>query len=217
MPTLGLQAQTVDLLWRGDTYTPPFYKGRTLWSNQSRISFVALPHGLGNPQSLSYKWTKDGTVLGNINGVGKNTLTFVDSVFSRPQVVKVDILSSDKKSVLATASVLVSPIPPLLTIYENNPLYGFMFHRETTGTFGLSEKEVTFTAFPLFFSASSRLDNTMAYEWKTNVGTDAETNNSVTYRSPDNAAGASEVQVSASMADKIMQTAHNNFLVKFGI
>lgn len=216
VPSLGLEAQTVDLLWQGDTYTPPFYRGKALWSNQSRINFVAIPQGLGDSTKLNYKWTKSGTVLGNINGIGKNTLTFVDSVLARPQTIKVEIVSSDKKTVLASRSVYVTPITPLLTVYENNPLYGFMFHKETDGTFALVDKEVTFTAFPLFFSVSNRQDSFIGYEWLTNVGGEAETKNSVTYRSPDDTSGKSEVRVQASNIDKIMQSADKSFLIQFG-
>ncbi|MDP3874996.1 MAG: hypothetical protein Q8Q22_00535, partial [bacterium] len=196
-------------------YAPPFYQGRTLWSNQSRITFLAVSHGLGNPTNLNYKWTKNGTVLGNINGVGKNTLSFVDSILSRPQTVKIDILSG-QDVVLASASVTVAPISPTLTIYENNPLYGFMFHRETSETFILQEKEVTFTAFPLFFSASNRSDNRVNYEWRTNIGGEAETKNSVTYRAPDDTAGSSQIQVRASSKDKILQSSNKSFFIQFG-
>src|SRR3990167_10337236 len=85
LPILHLQAEEVDLLWQGNSYVPPFYEGRTLWSSQSRITFLAIPHGagIGNPANLTYKWTKNGTVLGNINGVGKNTLSFIDSILSK--------------------------------------------------------------------------------------------------------------------------------------
>ena len=208
------QAQEVDILWQGETYTPPFYKGRTLWSSQSRITFVAIPHGLGNPANLNYKWTKTGTVLGNINGVGRNTISFVDSILSRPQTIKVDIIDSDK-TVLASASTRVVPLSPTLAIYENNPLYGFMFHRETSGTYGLQEREITFAAFPFFFSASNRADIALGYEWRTNAG-GVETRNSVTYRTPEDATGFSEIQVHASNEGKITQTANKNFLIEFG-
>src|SRR3989338_9066067 len=45
-----------------------------------------------------------------------------------------------------------------------------MFHKEIAGEYKLQEKEVTFTAFPLFFSALNRIDNSVEYEWRTNVG-----------------------------------------------
>jgi hypothetical protein len=208
------RAQEVDLLWQGETYTSPFYKGRSLWSDQARVNLVAIPHGLGNSASLDYKWTKNGTILGNINGVGKNTLVFSGSVISRPQTVKVDILSS-QKTVLASASVTLVPASPILAIYENNPLYGFMFHKETGGGHEIKEKEVTFTAFPFFFSAPSRANVDLTYEWRTNAG-GIENKNSVTYRAPDDTVGKSDVRVNIRSTEKILQNANKSFLVEFG-
>src|SRR3989344_1490686 len=124
LPT-SINAQSIDILWQGETYTPPFYKGKTLLSTQSGITLVAIPHGLGSSANLNYKWTRNGTVLGNISGRGKNTLTFVDSVLSRSQTFKVDILSSEDK-VLASAFHTFIPTSPNLAVSENNPLYGFM-------------------------------------------------------------------------------------------
>jgi len=220
VPFYNLGAQSVDILWQGETYVSPFYKGKALWSSQSRITLVALPHGLGDSSNLNYKWTKNGTVLGNINGKGKNTLSFVDSILSIPQTIEVEITTSDndivvpREIVLTKASVFVEPIAPILSVYENNPLYGFMFNKETSGTYELKNKEVTFTAFPLFFSALNRTDPRLSYEWHTNSG-DVETKNSVTYRSPDNVEGTSEVRANVSNTDQITQFANSNFLVKF--
>ncbi|MFZ2484531.1 MAG: hypothetical protein WAX80_01125 [Minisyncoccia bacterium] len=207
-------AQSVDLLWQGDSYTPPFYQGRTLWSKQSRIILIAIPQGLGNPANLYYKWIRTGTVLGNTNGVGKNSISFSDSILSRPQTIKVEILSINE-DVLASASVRINPTSPTMMVYEDNPLYGYMFHRETVGTHQMQDKEATFTAFPLFFSIFDRTDNTLEYQWRTNAG-GVETGNSVTYRAPDDATGSSEVKVSLSNTDKITQSANKSFLIEFG-
>ena len=207
-------AQEVDLLWQGETYTPPFYQGRTLWSNQSRITFLAIPQGLGNPNNLNYKWTKNGIVLGNINGIGRNSFFFYDSILSKPQSVMVEILS-EQGAVLASASNIVTPTLPELVVYENNPLYGFMFHREINGEYQFQDKETTFTAFPLFFSTLNRLDPMIDYQWQTN-NTGVETKNSVTYRTPENTSGSSEIRVRVSNRDKITQDASKRFLVKFG-
>ncbi|MDO8728878.1 MAG: hypothetical protein Q7K26_03180 [bacterium] len=215
LPIFKLGAQTVDLLWQGEIYVSPFYKGRSLWSSESRITFVAIPHGLGNPANLNYKWIKNGTVLGNINGIGKNTLSFMDSILSRPQTIEVDIISQGD-TVLASASVFVAPTSPVLAIYENSPLYGFMFHKETSNVHELKDKEVTFTAFPLFFSVLSRADNAINYKWSTNIGGEAEIRNSVTYRAPDDATGASQVEIGISNTDKITQSAGKSFLIQFG-
>jgi len=216
-PIFRLHAQEVDILWQGKTYTPPFYKGKTLWSSQSKIALLAIPHisGAGNPVNLTYKWIKNGTVLGNINGVGKNTLAFTDSILSKPQTIKVEILSSSPGTVLASASVTITPVSPMLAIYENNPLYGFMFHREISGTYELREQEVTLTAFPLFFSAASRMTDSLSYQWRSNDG-GVETSNSVTYRAPEDARGASAVSAEVSHEDKILQSSGKHFLIQFG-
>ncbi|MEX2013877.1 MAG: hypothetical protein WD896_00800, partial [Parcubacteria group bacterium] len=153
IPLPNLEAQEVDILWQAETYTPPFYKGKSLWSNESKITLLAIPSGAGtgNPANLTYRWTKNGTVLGNINGVGKNTIAFTDSIISRPQTIQVDIISAEQGKI-ASASLTLASSPPSLAIYENNPLYGFMFHKEVGGVYELQGEEVTFTAFPFFFS-----------------------------------------------------------------
>lgn len=214
LPVMNLRAQEVDLLWQGETYVSPFYKGKALWSSQSKVNLLAIPHGLSNPANLIYKWTKNGTVLGNVSGVGRNTLSFADMLFSKPQTIKVEILSQDEV-VVASTTLTLTPASQTLAVYENHPLYGFMFHRETGGVHELREQEVTFAAFPLFFSVTNRMDAGINYEWRTNAG-GLETANSVTYRAPDDATGSSQVQVSASNVSTIKQEAKKGFLVQFG-
>ena len=209
-----LFAQTIDLIWQGEGYAPPFYQGRTLWSRQGAITLVAIPHGLGNPATLNYKWTRSGTVLGNLNGVGVNSLSYMDSVLSRTQVITVEIIS-DQEELLASASVTIAPTSPLLTIYENSPLYGFLVHKEVPGTYEFKEKEVTFTAFPLFFSAPNRDSSALSYSWRAN-NSPAGTGHSATYRVPDDASGTSAVSIRTSHTKNLIQEAEKGFLVQFG-
>ncbi|MBX4181407.1 hypothetical protein KW807_00910 [Candidatus Parcubacteria bacterium] len=214
LSTHSVLAQSVDLLWQAQTYTPPFYEGKALWSKQSVIRLVAIPQGLGTPSNLIYKWIRNDTVLGNISGVGKNTLTYVDSILSRPQTFEVQILSSDD-SVLARDSVSLAPRDPSIAVYENNPLYGFLFHREVGGEYDLREKEVSFGAFPYFFSVANRVNNQANYEWRVNNGS-AQLGASVTYRAPEDNSGSSIVSIKASHVQDIVQEVKKDFLVKFG-
>ena len=207
-------AQSVDILWQGDGYTPPFYEGRAMWSNQSRITLLAVPQGLGNDANLNYKWSRNGTVLGDFSGVGKNTLSFNDSVLSRPQSIKVEIISNNDE-VVTQSSVRIAPVVPSVLVFENNPLLGFLFHREVGSTYTLKDAEVTFTSFPFFFNTRNHADPLLTYKWQTNNG-EVETKNSVTYRVPDGASGESFVSVNISNSKKILQTAGKSFLVQFG-
>ncbi len=52
----------VEILWEADTYTPPFYKGKALYSPDAPLSLLAIPtvpKGT-RPETLTYLWKKDG-------------------------------------------------------------------------------------------------------------------------------------------------------------
>lgn len=206
-------AQEVDLLWQGDTYTPPFYEGRSMWSNQSQVTIQAIPNGLGNRASLNYRWTKDGVVLGLVSGVGKSSLTFSDGVFSKPQQIKVEIVGSDDV-VRAESSIILSPTLPVLTVYEKNPLYGYMFHKEVDDTYKISGSEISFTAFPLFFTTPNRNSETLRHTWVTNSG-EREVLGTVTYRTPEQTSGTSVIQTSLENSGVLMQRVNKTFAVEF--
>jgi len=149
----------------------------------------------------------------NINGIGINSLSFTDNILSRPQTIKVEIVSGSR--VLASDTVSVIPVVPTIAIYEDNPLYGFMFHQEIDGGYTLEGQEITFAAFPLFFDALDRTNNSLEYVWQTNAG-DTENRSSVTYRTLENVSGAAEVTLSVSNASRITQNASEKFLIQFG-
>lgn len=210
----SVQAQSVDILFQGDTYTAPFYQGRALWSKQSIITLSAIPQGLGAPASLYYLWSKNGTVLGNISGVGKSNMSYKDTLFSKPTIFKVEILNNNDE-LLAENQISLTPVTPVVLVYENNPLYGFMFHREVASAQSLGEGEATFAGFPFFFSAQSRSASNLTYKWSTNTGI-SDTRNSVTYRAPDEGGGTARVTLSLSNTDTIAQAINKSFLIQFG-
>lgn len=212
LPALA-SAQSVDLLYKGETYVPPFYPGGALWSGESTVTLFAVPQGLGDPATLNYKWRQGTTVLGSQSGVGRDSLTFADSIFSKPQVFSVQILDG-KDEVLAQAYVSIAPSSPSLLIYEENPLYGFFFNREVGASFRLDESETTFAAFPLFFSAGSRKDG-ITYAWRSGAAVDSAASEA-TYRVPDGARGEARVSVAASNPSTLRQTAERSFLIQFG-
>ncbi len=213
LPTSAF-AQSIDIIWQGETYTPPFYKGLPIWSYQSRVTLLATPQGLGNPSALNYRWTRDGTVLGSLSGLGKNSYTFSDNVLSRTKSIKVEIVSSEEE-ILAESSVYITPRQPSIQIYENSPLYGYMFHQAVEDSYSLKEGEVSFTAFPLFFSTNTLSSPTLNYKWLSNAGT-SESGPSVTYRAPEGVVGRASVSTNITSTSKILETADSKFLVQFG-
>ena len=153
-------------------------------------------------------------MLGSVSGTGRNSLTFKDSIFSKPYRVRVEILDQFEE-VLAESEIVVTAQGPMLLVYEDNPLYGFMFHSEVGESFKLAKSEATLAAFPLFASPAERETATFSYRWSTNSG-DAWSGNSVTYRAPEDAGGLASVNLTFSNSGTISRPIERKFLIQFG-
>lgn len=213
LPQLSL-AQSVDILYAGSTYAPPFYQGGALWSGESTLKMFAVPQGLGDPKGLNYRWSRGTTVLGSQSGTGKNALSYTDDLFSKPQVFMVEIVDASD-AVLAKSWVNLAPAAPSLLVYEKHPLYGFLFNREAGANYYLTEAETTFGAFPLFFTTSARNGGALTYAWRSGAGEDSA-ESLVTYRIPAEGTGKASVSLTASNPASIRQAAEKSFLVQFG-
>ena len=218
--TLSFNPSDVDLLTEGRGYVPPFYKGRAEWGYQTQITIVALPHILNSAgkeisaQNLIFKWFKDDTVLGTVSGIGKTSLTLSDSVLSLPMDIKLEVYT-DKDTIVASKSLSLGPVPQQTLIYEDNPLYGYMFHYAINGTYPLREKEVSFSAFPLFFSTLNKNSSLVLYDWSTNGTYGGQTTNRVTFRAPESE-GTATVGVDIKHKTKFTESTSKSFGVQFG-
>lgn len=209
-----VHAQSVDILYAGDTYTLPFYKGGALWSGESTLTMFAVPQGLGDPSNLNYKWREGTTVLGDVNGVGRNAVRFPDSIFSKPQVFSVEIVDGEDAPV-AQSYINVAPTSSGLLVYEKNPLFGFLFNREVSGVYQVGEQEISFSAFPLYFSTKDKDDSNLLYSWRSSSSQD-DSGSTVTYRIPDGAKGQAAVSVKATNSSTLRQTVEKKMTLQFG-
>ena len=216
VPIFSLDAAgEVDLLWQGETYTPPFYDGRTLWSNETRVKVVAVSNISGfDPSTLYYRWTKDGIVLGSLSGVGKSSMVFVDSVLSLPIEVKVDLRDGEDGKVLGTQTVVLTPGNPRTIVVEKSPLYGYLFNKAVGSEFELKSEEVSFAAYPLFGQVTYKDAPALTYKWITNTG-DTRTGSEVIYRVPEGASGSSSVNLKVTHSRVLVQPRDKSFVVRF--
>ena len=206
-------AQSVDILWQGGTYTPPFFEGLPLWSRQSQITFVAVTLDVPNPNNLFYKWIRNGTVLGLVSGIGKGSLSFSDTIFSKPVNIGVEVLDVNE-NLIAQNSITVSPTESYIEVYENHPLYGFLFNRAVLGAYTLEKSEVTFAVFPLYFSVNYRDDPELKYSWKSINGTEPQS--MVTYRAPEDTEGTASISLEIAHIYFLRQLAKSGLLIEFG-
>ncbi len=156
----------VEMVWEAHSYTPPFYKGKALYSIGGEVAVVALPPAyLGNPSTLSYVWKKDAEVQGAFSGVGKNSFTFSGSQFGESPLITVEVSNGNTSSY---GSLRLQQTAPVVRFYENRPLEGVSLDHALPRSFSTREKEVVVEAYPYFFSASGRADSTLSYTWTAN-------------------------------------------------
>lgn len=217
--SLIIKPSEVDLVWQGNTYTPPFYKGRTLWSGQSDFTALAIPHIVNssgreaNPANFFYKWSRNGEAEGNSSGVGKNSIKLSTSIFPIPQEIQVEI--SDGDSILATKKTVISSNDMSLLVFEDNPLYGPLFNNGVIDKISLKEKEVTLIAYPLFFNTQARENSFISYSWLINGLASGQNTSSVTFRAPDNSGGSSDVSVHIGNTVNFTQMNDKSFNIGF--
>ncbi|MDD5050584.1 MAG: hypothetical protein PHV93_02470 [Candidatus Pacebacteria bacterium] len=166
---LSVQAANVDLAWEALSYTPPFYKGKSLFPPQGIVKVVALPDltdGSGNliaPEKLVYKWTKDREILGDDSGYGKNMYVFSGDIFARPVTIEVEV-SALSGNQTAANTIVITPTAPKATLYENNPLFGIEYEKPIPQNFSLQNPEIKIEAVPYFFNEKEAL----TFSWNMN-------------------------------------------------
>lgn len=219
---ITIRPTSVDVIWEAETYTPPFFKGKALFSHESMITFTAIPNLTGqngstpSPQNLIYTWKRNGSALPDFSGYGRNTYKYKSGIISRPVQIEV-IVTSPNSDALGRGFATVNPIDPLVIFYEKNPLYGIMFNKSLSGNISLDNKEeIEIVALPLFFSGKN-LSNDIIYDWKINRSIiDGKTlERSKIFRPIENSSGSSNISVSAQNTNGILQTAENSFNLRF--
>lgn len=220
--SLVIRPAGVDIVWQADSFVPPFYRGKALYSYQSRITVVALPEFTNsagvkiNPEKLIYKWSKDGSVLGGISGYGKNKFSFTKLSISSPPEIEVEVSSDDKK-IRASGSITIEPGEPKTVLYENNPLYGIIYEKAVANNFKMNESEITLAVAPYFFGLEELNSGKVKYNWSMNGQNlnDKQDSKGITFRNADGGSGSTRVSVDLQNEVKELQSARTDVLLNF--
>lgn len=220
--TITLIPASVSINWEARTYTPPFYKGKALFTHQSNVIFVASPNLMFNGQfipkeNLVYTWTKNGTVLGDQSGYGKYTLSLTGSIISRSLDISVSVQDS-KSGVSAFENISLDPKEPEILMYKNDPLYGTQYQKALSGTIPLISNEITLEAIPYYFSTNNTTGfNSLLPTWSINGTKTTDNNLSLikTFRKVGDNFGISNIGLSIQQNQRILQFADKILSIDF--
>jgi hypothetical protein len=221
--TITLSPADVDLMYEAQTYSPPFYKGKRLFTSESVISFVAVPNfintsGIQIPaENLVYTWSINGTVQQSISGYGRNTFITKGSLIERPMTVLVEV-SAINSTLKASQSVTVKSTKPKVVIYENNPLLGIVYDHAIQGSFLLERGRVDFEATPYFFAAPDKNSTDLVYAWSINgtkITSKNPQENYLVLENTDNKDGTAMINVNVKHTQNILQTTLSNLQLNF--
>lgn len=218
--SLNIAPAGLDLIYEGETYTPPFYKGRSLFSHQSILNVVAMPdfyeNGIKIPSDkIIYNWEKDDEFIQSISGQGKSSAKFEGKLISRPFTITV-VAQSPNSNIKARRKITINPIKPSVVMYENNPLYGSVFEKALNTTFNLNREELGITAIPYFFSSRDRSASNIKYSWfeNGNLVSDETFGSNINYTNIGRAkSGSSNLTVKAENIQNILQSNNASFKV----
>ena len=163
----------IDLLFESNSYTPPFYAGRALPSAGTQLRLQAVPRFIRNDGSLVpaasiiYTWRRNGAVVLAASGLGKFSATLMGPALFSTDTIMIEARTSDNKY-FGSTSIRVPSVEPSLILYEDDALFGVLYHRALPSQVSIPAIEMTFVAVPYFAQASGPEDSNLQYEWRVN-------------------------------------------------
>ena len=215
-----LEPLTLDLLWEAsDSYAPPFYKGKVLPGEGAVITVFAVPGtqvsgGTLLPETISYTWSRNGSVVGSASGYGKRDFKFQMDYLNQSERIEVE--AQDNSGRKMEASLVITPTNPLVLLYEHFPLSGIQYGRALGNPFPLRGAETTLVAEPFFFSPRKK-GGPLQFLWRVNerAVTPGGRGDSLTVRAESSEPGEANIFVSVANAAKILQKAERAFSIRF--
>ncbi len=165
-----LQIADVSIVWEGNTYTPPFYRGRALQSQGASVTVVAVPsvtksNGvLYDKKDLFYEWMLNNSTIPSVVGKG---VYFANFTNPKPfESFKIVLKIKDSQGKTRTVRKLIIPTTqPKIMLYEDDPYAGIRYDKSIGDKYDIRSKEVALVAEPFYMSTENRFDKKLDYVW----------------------------------------------------
>lgn len=167
---IAINPSEVELIWEGvDSYTPPFYRGKSFPSPEGRIKVVAVPNtniikqGKG---AITYTWKSDNNTVQSASGYNKDSYVFQNSELNDSENISVTA-ESVNGAYSATNSVEIPITAPKIIFYAKSPTEGVLYNNALGGETSFIGDEMTIVAEPYFLALEGNEGN-FTYNWKIN-------------------------------------------------
>ncbi len=220
--SITIESGSVDMIMETDGYVPPFFLGKIPPAYQNTVKVIAIPHIADStgkeydPKTLVYQWKKNGSVLQDISGYGKQSISIKGDLVPRPYDLNVTA-STRNGSGQSAGTISITPQTPTISFYVNDPLYGTLFNLMVGDQVNIgSQKETGVLAVPFGFNIYPNKNN-LSLTWLINNMSHPEltTNRSITLRAPTDAGGSSNIQLEIKNSTDMLQGASNGFTATF--
>ncbi len=220
--SINIVPASVDLTYESITYTPPFYRGKSLSSNQSDLVFVAFPELYDetgrkyNTSELQFQWLINDTVAGEGSGVGKNYLYYTNQIPPRDTSISVTVTAPNQK-ISATKSIEIIKVLPQVILYENSPIYGLMLNKAINRPVQLQSDEFSLVAFPYHFSVGYPTVSNLKYSWLVNnkAASTQEISNIFNLRQESKGSGTAKIGIKIQNQSRFFQSAEGASTINF--
>lgn len=211
--TLVLYPVVVDVILEAQTYTPYFYKGRSLPTGNSKVRAVVLVHG-GPPQKDSeytYRWMVSESVLFGGPVKGRRVAEFI-MPYGRKDLV-VEVFSSDGTSI-AKKKLELKEFEPELLFYEESALRGHL-EKALLEEVPMLGGDKTIYGEPYYLSAGP-FDFDTTFSWKINNQKTIPNTapNSITFQKT-GSGGFSNIDLEVVVEKDMPQSVRNSFRLVF--
>ncbi|MFH1170345.1 MAG: hypothetical protein V1704_02200 [Candidatus Vogelbacteria bacterium] len=221
----GAAANTVDLIWEGETSAPVFYAGRPLPTAGNLVRVVAIPTVSQNGRQLvssqlTFRWVKDRNPIQSASGRGKDVLEYRADRDGVSSIISVEVLNNQGES-LTEARVTIPTTSPKIVLFTPRQLTNPTRARGLTGLIPIGPAETTLFAEAFGFSPLELADRRVTFNWRV-AGASApaqrEDPRFFTVVAPNQGEGKVELSVTArGESNPAQQIANQTITLGFGL
>ncbi len=171
---IRINPSEIEIFWEGvDSYTPPFYKGKSFISSGGVIKAVAMPTTTkGGRVNAVYNWKNSDNSVQDASGYNKDSYIFANSELNKSENISVNA-STVNGGYDTTKEISIPITSPKILFYKKSPTEGVLYNNALTDNTFLSENEITIVAEPYFLAISGN-EKDFSYKWQIN-GEDIDT------------------------------------------